>query len=865
MDETTTKAIITARSLIDMKKREQAANILRSVIRTNPGLEEAWFLLGEAASVPQEQIDSFGEVLRINPNNSAARQQLAVLKAANSENPSSVENTFGPRISWMDNNTANTSSDEDASRPFFRNDIQGLETAPASSAEWLGRLHDQMETTSDPDHLVRLALVEEMEAAPTFVDETEKPAPDDSKKYRLPRHIFIIAGLIGLVLLMVSLSIWLIQLGKVKSADLSAAATVLPSPIPPTIPPATLQPTSTSEAGYAAVFRTTACPFSVPMGTRVKCGVVNVPLDRAKNNTDLIELPVVLYKSKKANADVVVFLQDGPGKESINWSLANFDDFVTPMLDGYDMLFFDARGTGRSKPGLDCPELNTILLDSYFKSRSPTDTFADFKSQWTKCRAGFAARNLDPLVFTTLQSAADVRDIVRAMGYEKVNLLGLTYGTRLGLIIMRDYPEIVRAAVLDSAVPVQAQMFNRRASDVQVTLQKVFSDCAASASCNAAYPELEKVFNGLLATFNKKPVTIQAYNSATGFHREIRVAGSGLLAAFAWGMHTSDLVSALPMAIYDISNGDYTFLSYALGIAGSEYADTSLGTYFASVCPEQVYATTSQQLDQDLGLTWPYNEFAMSGLFDSSQNIFDLCNMWGAQTYDPRDSQPVTANLPSLVLAGRYDPLPPPLTGKLLAAELPNSYYSEIPGLGGDVTIGNTCPLSLVKSFLQDPANAPDSSCLNDIKFEFFLPHDGQIPVPLEPMQDPAKLMHGMVPQGWKKDSQVFTYSRDAYLFDSTLISYTSFVAPRTAALSVLSRTYGGQGFDDPPYFYGFYTSNKLAWYLFRSEFKGQPAMIGLAQISNSQTLGVVMVTSRSESRAFYQSLLLPVLDASAP
>ena len=76
-----------------------------------------------------------------------------------------------------------------------------------------------------------------------------------------------------------------------------------------------------------------------------------------------------------------------------------------------------------------------------------------------------------------------------------------------------------------------------------------------------------------------------------------------MLSAVVWGLHTSELVPVIPKAIYDTQNGDYTFLSFALGVPGGEYNSLGMGTYFATVCPEQVYASTPQEVDADLNLS----------------------------------------------------------------------------------------------------------------------------------------------------------------------------------------------------------------------------------------------------------------------
>lgn len=803
MDEIILKQLQTAYALIGAGKKQAAVDLLIPIVQANPNLIDAWNLLGHAVTDPQKQLQCFQQILRIDPVNQAAKRQIEKL--------------------------------------------QTPKPVPAFGAQAEAKL------------------------PPIVSPPPAKVIAVSGKKIPPKQKVSLLAGVLGSAALFFicfcGFSLWWVFTGGLNAGLLPTSTATQPPISTATLTPATSVPVPSPSATpqFVPVFRGTACPFDLPLGTRVKCGVVNVPQDRTKNLTDLIELPVVIYQSPKPNAEVIIYLQGGPGEEAINWSLGFFDDYVTPILANYDLLIFDPRGTGRSKPALECPELNTYFLEAYFQNRSEEAAYQDFNLAWEKCHRRFISKGIDPAAFNTTQSAADVHDIALALGYPQVNLLGISYGTRLGLTVMRDYPDIVRAAVLDSVVPMQAKMFNRRGSDVQSALNQVFSDCAASPRCNQAYPDLETVFNRLIERFDQEPVTIKAFSPSTGFTQEIKANGVDLLSAVVWGLHNSELVPVVPKAIYDLEKGDYTFLSFALGIPGSEYKTLGMGTYFATVCPEQVYASTPQEVEADVNLSPVIKKFALAGLFGSSQRVFDLCQAWGARAHDPRDSLPVTANLPVLVISGQYDPTTPATTGEMVAADLPNSHFFVIPGMGHGATVGNQCSFTLMISFLDDPSKSPDATCLALTTFEFFLPYNGDLPVAVVPLNDPLGQLRGVVPAGWKKDFQRFVYYRRAYLFDPTLVEYESFPGPKEAVIYSLARSFSQNGFDETPRKTGSYSANDLHWTIYSSQYNGEPVMVALAEISGNQTLGVIMVTSAPEREAYYTGLLLPILEAYAP
>src|SRR5258706_4027304 len=687
------------------------------------------------------------------------------------------------------------------------------------------------------------------------------------KKKRSSVLRWVLAGILISIVCFGGIGIWLVYNSGLAAAPLpfQSSPTLTLEPLPTPAPTTQPSPSPSPTPVFTPAFRGTACPFDVPLGTRVRCGVVRVPQNREKNFTDLIDIPVIIYQSAAPQADVLMFLQGGPGMESLDWSVAFFKDYVTPILRDHDMLFFDPRGTGRSKPALDCPELNLAFMDAYFQNRSEEEAFKDFSAAWRKCHDRFVAAGIDPSAFNTTQSAADVHDIVVALGYQKVNLLGISYGTRLGLTVMRDYPEIVRSAVLDSVVPMNGKMFNRRGTDVQYTLNKVFSDCASSPRCNAAYTDLSNVFNALIARFDKEPVTIKAYDPSTGFVIDVKANGVDMLGAVVSGLHHSELVPVVPKAIYDIQNGDYTFLSFALGLPGGEYNTIGMGTYFATVCPEQVYASTPQEMDADLNISPLIKKFSLAGLFGSTQNVFDLCHSWGARTQDPRDTLPVKANIPTLIISGQYDPTTPVTTGQMVADDLPDNHFYIIPGMGHGATIGNDCSFNIMMDFLKNPAAVPDSSCLQSEKFDFFIPYSGEVPVNVVAITDTSLGLQGLIPARWRKEILHSTYYRRAYLFDPTLVDFESIAASKAHALAAMTDSFQASGLDEKPLKIDTRSMNGLSWAIYQSKYNGEPVIIGLAQVSSHQTLELIMVGSAPERDAFYTGLFIPMLDALVP
>jgi pimeloyl-ACP methyl ester carboxylesterase len=98
---------------------------------------------------------------------------------------------------------------------------------------------------------------------------------------------------------------------------------------------------------------------------------------------------------------------------------------------------------------------------------------------------------------------------------------------------------------------------------------------------------------------------------------------------------------------------------------------------------------------------------------------FQICDVWGAKEADPIENQPVTSDIPTLVLSGEFDPVTPPAWGKQVVESLDNAFYVEFPNLGHFVFAERRCARDIVTDFLSDTTTAPDSNCTKFITLNF--------------------------------------------------------------------------------------------------------------------------------------------------
>jgi pimeloyl-ACP methyl ester carboxylesterase len=477
--------------------------------------------------------------------------------------------------------------------------------------------------------------------------------------------------------------------------------------------------------GYAAsaqTYREGPCPSRLLIGLDIsvaqdlRCGVLSIPEDRTNESTRSIELAILVLPSLSATpAEPVLFLQGGPGGASLAtlpWWLES------PLRDHHDIILIDQRGTGYSRPALSCPELTQT-----------EDTVAAMRA----CRARLERSGINLAAYNSRENAQDIQDLRAALGLEAVNLLGVSYGSRLALTILRDNPEGIRSVILDSVYPPQVERMVGLGPNFLRVLSEVFRSCRAQPDCAAQYPELERTFYAAIARLNDTPLPSPL----------LPVDGSLLLSIFFQAMYQTQVGPYLPYSMQRFSEGDYlTTLALLAGIEAEVLGDIRLtiaaflrlfsesfrflfanvqseGVYFSTECQEDILFQTPEAIRRKSG---GLPEVLQVFVDDSASNLFAICTAWGMVRGDLTESQAVRSDIPTLLLAGTFDPITPPVWAELAARTLTNSTLVVLPGVAHGAFDANDCVEGIVLEFLAHPHPPPDTSCAAELTVSFYIP-----------------------------------------------------------------------------------------------------------------------------------------------
>lgn len=639
------------------------------------------------------------------------------------------------------------------------------------------------------------------------------------------------------------------------------------SPIDTTVPPTdapeptdTPEPPPPTDAPPQAMWEEADCQFDTPPGQDVDCGYLTVPEDRSQPDGPTIRLHVGIFRTPSSDPapDPIVYLEGGPGGNALEPVPLIFNLRFAPFLENRDFIMIDQRGTGLSEPALDCPELTVLGYELMDDNIGVEEALEQQFEAIFACQDRLEEEGVNLAAYTSAANAADLNDLRLALGYEEWNLYGLSYGTRLAQTIMRDYSEGIRSVILDSVYPLQVDLYTAVPENADRAFQVLFDGCAADPECDAAYPDLENVFSEVVETLNAGPVLIEITNPLTQESYDALLSGDGLVSFLFASLYSTEIIPLLPEIIYDAREGNFDTLALIQGsfLLNSDFV--SLGMQFSVQCSEEIPFGDEAEVAAAADAHPQLENF-----LDSAPNlgaaIFTVCENWGAQAAEAIENEALLSDIPTLILAGEYDPITPPAWGQLAQENLSNSFYFEFPGVGHGASIAHECPLTISLAFLDDPTTEPDSDCLIAMTGPDFVVSGTTAEVTLIPFESDTFGFSGVVPEGWTEVGPG-VYSRGSSAVDTAVIVQQA--APDTTPEALLAQLGSSIGLEETPEAAGTREANGLDWTLYETTVQGLLLDIAIAQDETGKGLLVMLQSSAEERVLLYETVFLPAVDA---
>ncbi|HRE48544.1 MAG TPA: alpha/beta hydrolase [Aggregatilineales bacterium] len=454
-------------------------------------------------------------------------------------------------------------------------------------------------------------------------------------------------------------------------------------------------------------------------GAPVECGYLTVPENRRNPNSRTIKIFVAVIKSDQPNPQPVVYLAGGPGGSATMQLGAWLQSEITVP---YDFVMIDQRGTGFSEPNLNCPEMEGKGFPA-----PPEDVRA--------CHDRLIKSGIDLDGYNSRESAADIADLRLALGYESWDVLGISYGTRLALTLMRDHPEGIRAVVLDSIYPPNVNSIESIGVLMLSAFQRLWDACAADEACGSTFPGLDQIFYKVVTDLNAEPQEVEGQSIETGKPLKFIVTGDDIIDRLYLGLGGEDIIPAIPGLLALFAMGNYDFLPLVMGInplAGNNHIPGRSMLQPAQPSEGDTSDAEGARLSVECSEEFPFNskEKGIALISDAPEAMkaslekiivreFSDCENWAVTPGDPLENEAVKSDIPVLMLVGHFDPLTPPEWAKKAAETLPNATYVEFPNLTHGISDYDPCPDSILAAFLANPTATLDMSCVAEMVVYF--------------------------------------------------------------------------------------------------------------------------------------------------
>lgn len=447
-------------------------------------------------------------------------------------------------------------------------------------------------------------------------------------------------------------------------------------------------------------------PCTVPgVAGPARCGTLAVWENRAAAAGRRISLRFVVIPATGTDRprEALTFLHGGPGAAATG-SAARVAATFGAAREERDILLVDQRGTGGSHP----------LYCALYGSREEPTGYLGFFLPVEPLRACVPEleRKADLAHYTTDAAADDLDEVRAALGYERLDLYGASYGTRAALVYMRRHPERVRSAVLVGVAPPDAALPLHLARDTDRALWGVLAECEAEAACGAAFPDLRGDVRRSLERLAGGPVEVTVTNPATG--RPVRIALTRELYAEAvrYLLYVPATAALVPAMVHQAARGDFVpvagvALERRLNLVNAQ----SQGVFLAVTCAE------------DLPFVDPAEgERLAAGTFLGDYRLRDqraACDAWPRAPLDPAFREPVVSDVPTLIVSGEWDPATPPGNGDHVARHLSRSLHLVVPGGGhGFAGMENAeCVDRVMSDFVRAASvEGLDTSCVRTVR-----------------------------------------------------------------------------------------------------------------------------------------------------
>ena len=484
-------------------------------------------------------------------------------------------------------------------------------------------------------------------------------------------------------------------------------------------------------------------PADLDVSLDMDCGTVAVPEfhhgDGEATGKAHIKLAVMRLHARQDSGQTPLFmLAGGPGASLIKPDTLRL--FQPGLLGGVlatrDVIIMDQRGAGHSQPLLDCPTIHALDWTARQRKLNAEEADALGHEAIQQCIDGFRAQGVDFDAYNSVENAADVNAVREALGYPRMVYYGVSYGAQLGQHLMRDFPVMLEAVVLDGANSLSRNSWvEDRALDVQWGVDKLVALCDADAKCRETY-DIPMLIERALALFDAGPLLYRYTDPKDPSSTiEFEISRDDMIDKI-YAMQSSRISSfSLPAILTILTQGDADTarnttaegLGEEMGPKLAASRDPHAGAmaflmHAAMVCSDDPVRSVDEVQLQGVG------EYAKQSALIHARFYVQLCQQIDVKSLPDSTDVDVGVDIPTLLLSGDLDVATPAFRSQIVADALPNATHIVFPGRTHVQISGiNQCGAQIATAFILDPTAALDQGCVRDTPTLSFVLPDGSM------------------------------------------------------------------------------------------------------------------------------------------
>jgi pimeloyl-ACP methyl ester carboxylesterase len=396
----------------------------------------------------------------------------------------------------------------------------------------------------------------------------------------------------------------------------------------------------------------------------VLCGKLTVFENREARVGRKIDLNVVVLPAldQKNKTEPLFELAGGPGAAATGAAIFYVNE-GKEYRHKHDVVLVDQRGTGKSNP-----------LTAGPKKKTPQDYFTEmYPVEYVKNLRRKLEPHADLTQYATSIAADDLDDVRSWLGYERINLFGLSYGSRAVLVYIRQHPEHVHCATIMGVAPTYLKMPLYHSQAAARAMDLLLEECEKDSSCRQAFPQIRVDWQNLLSQLGTEPARTQYAPTDKSPAVTVEIQREILTEKLRTWMYGRGTAKRIPYIVHQAAQGDFApFLKEAISPSNPDFiAD---GMYLSVTCAEDTpFIDQAEATKLNEG-----NPFGNYRVYQQTR----ACSLWPHGKIAADFHDPVSSDIPVLIFSGKMDPVTPPERGEEVAKYLPNSRHVIIPQAG---------------------------------------------------------------------------------------------------------------------------------------------------------------------------------------